>query len=112
MGYADCKSLRINELYSISLTYVYLANTYLQLIYLQLTFLQLVKQKNNKKRFWHRAENRYLVDMKAIEFILSLFVRRRRFTLGAEVFQSKSWLQKQVEEAQYQQARKIVLGID
>jgi hypothetical protein len=28
------------------------------------------------------------------------------------VFQSKSWLQKQVEEAQYQQARKIVLGID
>jgi hypothetical protein len=48
MGYADCKSLRINELYSISSTYVYLANTYLQLIYLQLiylqlTFLQLVK---------------------------------------------------------------------
>jgi hypothetical protein len=28
------------------------------------------------------------------------------------VFQSKSWLQKQVEEAQYQQAKKIVLGID
>lgn len=50
--------------------------------------------------------------MKAIEFILSLFVRRRRFTLGPQVFQSKTWLQKQVEEAQYQQARKIVLGID
>jgi hypothetical protein len=45
MGYADCKSLRINELYSISSTYVYLANTYLQLI-----FLQLVKQKQKMRR--------------------------------------------------------------
>jgi hypothetical protein len=45
MGYADCKSLRINELYSISSTYVYLANTYLQLIY-----LQLVKQKQKMRR--------------------------------------------------------------
>jgi hypothetical protein len=45
MGYADCKSLRINELYSISSTHVYLANTYLQLI-----FLQLVKQKQKMRR--------------------------------------------------------------
>lgn len=50
--------------------------------------------------------------MKYIEFILSLFVRRRNFTLGPQVFQSKSWLEKQVEEAQFQQAKKTVFGID
>jgi hypothetical protein len=55
MGYADCKSLRINELYSISSAYVYLANAYLQLIYLQLMYLQLirlqlVKKKNREKK--------------------------------------------------------------
>ena len=50
--------------------------------------------------------------MKYIKFILSLFVRRRNFTLGPEVFQSKTWLEKQVEEAQFQQAKKTVFGID
>lgn len=50
--------------------------------------------------------------MKYIKFILSLFVRRRKFTLGSEVFQSKTWLEKQVEEAQFQQAKKVVFGID
>jgi hypothetical protein len=49
--------------------------------------------------------------MKFIQAIKQL-IFRRRFTLGPQVFQSKSWLEKQVEEAQFQQARNIVLGLD
>lgn len=53
----------------------------------------------------------YFVVMKFVQAIKQL-IFRRRFTLGSQVFQSKSWLEKQVQEAQFQQSRKIILGID
>jgi hypothetical protein len=47
-----------------------------------------------------------------MEFILSLIFRRRKPVLGPQVFARKTWLEKQVEEAQYQQSKKLILGID
>jgi len=46
-----------------------------------------------------------------MKFILSL-IRRRRFSLGPQVFQRKTWLQKQVEDAQYRESKKMIFGID
>jgi len=39
-----------------------------------------------------------------LELIVSLFVRRRQPVFGPRIFQQKSWLSKQVEEAQYKRA--------
>lgn len=39
-----------------------------------------------------------------LELIVSLFIRRRQPVFGPRIFQQKSWLTKQVEEAQYKRA--------
>lgn len=42
--------------------------------------------------------------MKIINFIASLCIRSRQPVFGPRIFQQKSWLTKQVEEAQYKRA--------
>jgi len=42
--------------------------------------------------------------MKFLNFIVSLFIRRRQPVFGSRIFQQKSWLTKQVEDAQYKRA--------
>jgi hypothetical protein len=39
--------------------------------------------------------------MKIINFILSLFTRSRQPVFGPRIFQQRTWLAKQVDEAQY-----------
>jgi hypothetical protein len=45
-----------------------------------------------------------------ITFLKRLFTRRKP-TYGAKIFQQKTWLQRQVEDAQWRQARNTIYGI-
>lgn len=42
--------------------------------------------------------------MKEINFILSLFIRTRQPVFGPKIFAHRTWLSRQVEEAQYRRA--------
>jgi hypothetical protein len=46
--------------------------------------------------------------MKAINFILNLFIRRRQPVFGPRIFQQQTWLDKQVQES----LRKRNLNLD
>jgi len=41
--------------------------------------------------------------MKALNALLSLFIKQPKSVYGPQIFVPKSWLTKQVEEAQYKQ---------